>query len=196
MSERIRFTTARQVFEAFPRLSREIGAGPAEEGPMEFLRALIVRAHRADALVFAAYLLPKREAVWWGCQCLRAFSPAYADEALQAAEAWVRTPEDETQRAALALSNGGDRLVPSTWMAMAAGHSGGNIAPDGLPFATRPAADTTAIAVKGGIILGLSRTPLLDQNGWIVACAEAAIRFAEGGVVKIVPPTPITSAPS
>lgn len=195
MSERIRFTTARQVYEAFPRLARDIAAGPAEEGPIEFLRALIVRAHRADALVFAAYLLPKREAVWWGCQCLRAFSPAYADEALLAAEAWVRTPEDATQRAALALSNGGDRMVPSTWLAMAAGHSGGNIAPDGAPFASRPAADTTAITIKGGVILGLSRLPLLDQNGWIVACGDAAIRFAEGGVVKITPPIPVKAAP-
>lgn len=190
MSQRIRFTTARQVVEAFPRVAMDIGSQPADEGPIEFVRTLIARANRFDAVTFCAFLLPKREAVWWGCQCLRAFSPAYADEALLAAEAWVRTPEEETRRAALALGMKGSRMVPTTSLAIAAGHSGGSIAPDGAKFASRPAADTTAISVKGGVILGLARTPPLDQKGWVVACAEAAIRFAEGGDVKIVPPAP------
>ena len=126
-------------------------------------------------MTFSAFLLPKREAVWWGCQCLRAFSPAYADEALLAAEAWVRTPEETIQRAALALSANGDRKTPTTWLAMAAGHSGGNIAPEGARFPARPGTDTTAISVKAGVILGLSRTPVPDQKAWVVACAEAAI---------------------
>ena len=99
MAQRIRFTTAAQVFEAFPRAAFDIGSRPVDEGPIEFVRTLIARAHRYDAVTYAAYLLPKREAVWWGCQCLRAFSPAYADEALMAAEAWVRTPDETTRRA-------------------------------------------------------------------------------------------------
>ena len=141
-------------------------------------------------MTFSAFLLPKREAVWWGCQCLRAFSPAYADEALLAAEAWVRAPDEASQRAALALSAKGDRKVPTTWLAMAAGHSGGNIAPEGAKFPARPGTDTTAIAVKGGVILALARTSPRDQKDWVVACAQAAIAFAEGGTVNIVPPAP------
>jgi hypothetical protein len=195
MSQRTGFTTARQVFQAFPRTAFDIDGRPADEGPIEFVRTLIALAHRFDAVTYAAFLLPRREAVWWGCQCLRAFSPAYADEPLLAAEAWVRTPEEDTRRAALALSSKGNRMVPTTWLAMAAGHSGGNVAPDGAKFPSRPAADTTAISVKAGVILGLARTPPLDQKGWVVACAEAAIRFAEGGEVKIIPPAPASAAP-
>jgi len=193
MAQRIRFTTAAQVFEAFPRAAFDIGSRPVDEGPIEFVRTLIARAHRFDAVTYSAYLLPKREAVWWGCQCLRAFSPAYADEALMAAEAWVRTPDETTRRAALALGASGNRRFPTPWLAMAAGHSGGDIAPDGARFPARPGVDTTAISVKAGVIVGLSRTPALEQKDWIVACAEAAIRFAEGGEVKIIPPKPLAS---
>ena len=195
MSQRIRFTTAQQVFDAFPRVAFDIGSRPAEEGPIEFIRTLIARAHRFDAVTFSAYLLPKREAVWWGCQCLRAFSPAYGDEAVIAAEAWVRTPDEQSQRAALALSAKGSRTVPTIWLAMAAGHSGGNIAPEGSRFPARPGADTTAVAVKAGVILALARTPVLEQKGWVAACAEAAIRFAEGGELKIVRPPAANTVP-
>jgi hypothetical protein len=189
MPERIRFAEARQVFEAFPRAANVIQAAPGEEAPLVFLRRLVALAHRFDAVTYAAYLLPRREAVWWGCQCVRALGVGKGDAALAAAEAWVRDPDEEPRRAALAIGEGGDRRSSCQWLALAAGQSGGSIAPEGAP--PWPAAPhMTAVAVKCAVILAIAEQPARDQPAWVASCAEAAIRFAEGGDAKLRAPTP------
>ncbi len=189
MSTRVRYNSAGQVFETLPRAAASLAATPGEAPPLDFLRALIARPNRFDAITFAAFLLPRREAVWWGCQCLRALAGRGPDEAaLVAAEAWVRKPDDDSRRAALAFSEGRDRRTPGDWIALAAGHSGGNIAPDGAP-PQQPPAYMTALAVKAGVILALASKPASDQPKWTAACAEAALRFAEGGDAKVRAPT-------
>jgi len=187
LSTRLRFTTARQVFEAFPTAARDIDSQPQDEAPLDFARKLLARAHRFDAITYAAYLLPRREAVWWGCQCVRAIADNKSDDALSAAEAWVRDPEEEIRRAALKMGTSGDRRIATTWLALAAGNSGGSVTPEGsYPVAASP--HITAVAVKAGIILAIAQSPPLDQQPWVRACVEAAIRFAEGGDAKVQPP--------
>ena len=39
--------------------------------PLEFLDALIAHERFADAIHFLAHAIPKREAVWWGCLCIK-----------------------------------------------------------------------------------------------------------------------------
>ena len=187
MSDRIRFSTAQQVFEAFPHAVASVEARPGEESPLDFLRRLIARPHRFDALTYAAALLPRREAVWWGCQCVRALREGKADEALAAAEAWVRNPDDPLRYAALALWEAGDHRSPAAWLAMAAANSGGNVAPEGAPPHC-PEPYMTAVAVKAAVILAIAEKPAREQTAWTLACAEAAIRFAEGGDAKVHPP--------
>jgi hypothetical protein len=187
MSERLRFSSARQVFEAFPNAAKVIQMRPGDEPPIDFLRTLLSRAHRFDAVTFAAFLLPRREAVWWGCQCVRAMSDGKADETLTAAEAWVRDPEQSPQRAAQALWEAGDKRAPTTWLAMAAGQSGGNVAPENAP-PRRALPHMTAVGVKCAVILAIAEKPSRDQPAWISACVEAAIRFAEGGDAKVRAP--------
>ena len=131
MSTRLRFNTAQQVFDAFPKVTAEIDLRPTEEPPLDFARKLLARAHRFDAIVFTACLLPRREGVWWGCQCVRALRGNQADDALLAAEAWVREPEEAQRRAALEIAASGDTRVATTWLALAAGHSGGSVAAEG-----------------------------------------------------------------
>jgi hypothetical protein len=189
MADRIRFSEARQVFEAFPSACRRIEPKPGEERPIEYLRRLAAAARRFEAVAFAACLLPRREAVWWGCQCLRALNRAEADRGLAAAEAWVRDPEDETRRAALAVGAPADPRGPGDWLALAAGQSGGDVAIDGLP--PRPAPpEATAVAVKCAVVLAIAQRPAGEQKAWTAACVEAAIRFAEGGEAKVRAPTP------
>jgi len=187
MSTRVRFATAGQVLEAYPRVATEIGLRPGEESPLDFARKLIAAANRFDAIVYVAFLLPRREAVWWGCQCVRALKDGAADEALLAAEAWVREPEEERRRAALALANSGDLALPTTWLARAVGYSGGSVAAEGAHPAPA-ASDATAISVKAAIVLALSERPLATIRAWINACAEAGVRFADGGDAKVAPP--------
>jgi hypothetical protein len=189
MSTRLRFNTARQVFDAFPKVTAEIDLRPAEEPPLDFARRLVARAHRFDAIVYTACLLPRRETVWWGCQCVRALQGNRTDDALLAAEAWVREPEETQRRAALEIAASSDTGVATTWLALAAGQSGGSIAPEGAhPVAPPPHA--TALGVKAAVILAIVKRPMTEALAWISACVEAGIRFAEGGDAKVSAPAP------
>lgn len=190
MPTRLRFNTARQVFEAFPKVTAELDLRPSgEEPPLAFARRLLDRARRFDAIIYAACLLPKREAVWWGCQCVRALQENRPDDALLAAEAWVRQPEEAQRRAALRIGVSGDTDLPTTWLALAASHSGGSIS-DEEAFPVQPPPDATATNLKAGVILAIVQRPMTETAAWISACAEAAIRFAEGGDVKVRAPAP------
>jgi hypothetical protein len=181
MQSRIRFSTARSVFDAFPDLTY-VAARPADDiQPLNHARALLGSARPGDAVLFISHLLPRREAVWWAAQCVRALIGAGAtDEALGAAEIWVRTPEDENRRAALSAANNADRRKPTTWLAFAAGWSGGSLLPaDQKPVP--PPAGACAMATNTAIMMAVAAgdpRAILDRIG---ACAEAGVRFASGG---------------
>jgi len=103
-----------------------------------------------------------------------------ADAALEAAEAWVREPEEATQRAALGLWAAGNKRAATTWLASAAGWSGGNMAPTGQQPNFAPP-HLTAKAVLAAIVLAIAKAGSQSQTAWLAACTEACIRFAEGG---------------
>ena len=190
MSSRLRFTTAQQVFDALPRVAGEIAVRPEEEEPpLDFARKLLVRGRRFDAIIYIACLLPRREAVWWGCQCVRTLRGNKTDDALVAAEAWVRDPDDAQRRAAMEIGASSDASVPTTFLAWAAGYSGGSISAEGsMPVAASP--DATALNVKAALILALVEHPPAGTASWMKACVEAGIRFADGGDAKVAPPAP------
>ena len=62
--------------------------------------------------MYLAWALPRREAVWWACQCVRAAVPpaegSADDAALQAAQRWASSATEDHRRAAFAA--GHDRL--------------------------------------------------------------------------------------
>lgn len=182
MSSRIRFTAARQIFDTFRSASRVISLAPADEEPLVFARKLAQSKRPIEAIAFCAYLLPRREAVWWGCQCVRAIEGQSLnnDAALGAAEAWVREPDEATQRAALLASAPTRRLAATTLLARAAGWSGGNISrKDGRVVPAQPS--MTAKAVYAAIGVAIAKAGALRQAALTAACIEAGIRFAEGG---------------
>jgi hypothetical protein len=188
MSTRLRFNAAQQVFEAFPRVASGIALRPTEgESPIDFARRLLSSTGGFDPIVFIASVLPRREAVWWACQCIRAVNGGKTDDALAAAEAWVRKPEEAERRMALQVGTSGDTDVPTTWFALAAGHSGGSVAPEDAP-PVHAWSEATAMNLKAGIILAIVRRPMAEIQAWIRACVEAGIRFAEGGEAKVTPP--------
>ena len=129
----LRFTTARELFEAFPTARDDIGAEPTDEGPWAFLKTLLASPTPEDAIAFCAYLLPRREAVWWACQCVRVLAPP-RDEAEQAAldtaETWVREPEESRRRPSNSMPRPGGLDVapcfrrPSLSIASAVGRHG------------------------------------------------------------------------
>lgn len=173
---RLRFTTAREVFEAFPSALKLVKATPTGEPPLAFLAKLLEGPEPKDAVSFCAYLLPRRETVWWVAQSLRAMGQAGPqDAALAAAEAWVRNPDDATRRAALAAAETGDSEMPSTWAAWAAGYSGGSMA---ATHAVPCPPDLTAKMARIAIVTALGRLPRQQRDAALRACVEACIRLA------------------
>jgi hypothetical protein len=176
---RLRFTAAREVYEAFPTAFKDIAAKPTDQPPLVFLRELVKGRTPDDAIAFCAYLLPRREAVWWASQCVRALLDKPSDRdlvALKAAEHWVYEPEEERRQEALRVGTSAGRRVASTWVALAAAWSGGPMivskfgGPPAPPQLTAQAAFTSVRIALGG------RPDRIEQ---ISQCVERGIRIAE-----------------
>ena len=193
MSSRIRFNDAGDVFAAFPELGRY---APAPSGPIDALayaRELAGLKPPSAAIAYLSHLLPRREAVWWGCQCVAAIlGPAAKDEAMRLAETWVRTPDEDARRAALNHAQAGDLKIPTVWLARAAGYSGGSLAaPDQPPITPPP--EACAQSINAAIVVAATSHSPYMILGWFKACAEAGVRFAAGEDAKVVPPPVVRS---
>ncbi|WP_374309052.1 hypothetical protein [Methylocella sp.] len=182
MSPRLRFSAAEDLFEAYPTARLDVGAPAQGRSSLDFARALAGEGALKGALSFCAYLLPRYDAVVWGCACLRADAmdgALAAEEAcLAAAEAWARTPEEPRRRAALDLAERSDKLAPATWMALAAGRAGGQMSVDGEHFAPIPP-HATAQATRVALILAAGRAGFSGRDalmrGWIEAGLARAV---------------------
>lgn len=176
----IRFVTVRDLYETFPLAQDDVGIEPSDEPALEFLRRLTEEEDWEAAVSYCAYLLPRREAVWWGCQSLRRIQPHRAPQdtrAIEVAESWVREPEEDRRLAALELGSAGDHRAPSTWMALAAGWSGGSVVPRESGYAPA-SADQTARAVRAGLMIAMSRMPNADMPRMLKPCLEDGMQLA------------------
>src|SRR4051794_31659597 len=94
--ERTADTTAAEICSRFPLGDEAKERLDADMTPRQFLERLIEGQHYTDAVRFLAHALPKREAVWWACLCVRCVAGAdpipAVEEALQAAERWAADP--------------------------------------------------------------------------------------------------------
>src|ERR1700676_1741041 len=125
---RPRFATARELIGAFPFARYDLETKPTEQPPVEFIRSLTAAGAYRDAVSCCAYLLPRREAVWWACQCVRASRKTMLPEekaALGAAEGGGRTPEEGLRQAAMAFGTDEPTDSAAIWACRAAAFSGG-----------------------------------------------------------------------
>ena len=181
---KIRFATARSLFQSFPELSTQITVAPGDEEPVSYLRRLSTEDKFEDAVTFCAHLLPRREAVWWGCGSTSAFLGNIVESAaacLKAAEAWVSVPNDQNRRAALDIGTQADQDDPLTWLALAAGWSGGTL---GNHPTTQIAVPTylTARAVRIAILLSAPYLSPAERAVRTRTCITNGIRLAETGL--------------
>jgi hypothetical protein len=153
--------------------------------PRPFLDLLIEQQHYADAVMFLAHTMSKREAVWWACLCSRpeeaAAAPPPAAAAQQAAEDWVVSPSDEKRRAAHAAAQACIK-TPVGLTCEAVFFSEGSLGPPEFPPVPAPehlAATTAANAVilaavaepakaeaKFRQFLDLGQDVAAGKNGW------------------------------
>ena len=180
----IRFATAKDLFDSFGLARSTIKASPTEDAPLTFLRDLIAGDRIEDALTFCAYLLPRREGVWWACRSVRALKGADLDgkaQGLLLAEAWVREPDAERRRAAEEFGNSANVDDPMTWLARAAAWSGGAITMGQAP-AFAPPPELTPHAACVAILLSAGVLSPADRRTKLVACIEDGQKLAESGL--------------
>lgn len=169
-----RFSTAREVFEAFPSAERDISAAPTDAPPLVFLEDLRRSGTPEDAVSLLAYALGRREAVWWAARSVRLMMGIAAgreDAPLLAAEAWIRDPDDLRRREALRLGMSGNRRLATCWVALAAGWSGGNVGPSAQ--AVVPATgEMTPKAVRTAILVALATVNARERSDRIQASID------------------------
>jgi hypothetical protein len=176
----LRFPTVRDLYDAYPTAADDVGAPVSDEESLVFLRSLMTTEAWDQAVSFCAYILPRREAVAWGCQSLRRMQPQPRQAeiaALAAAESWAREPEEESRREALSVGMLGDVRTAAVWLALAAGWSGGSMMPP--EFAAMPSAPhQTARAVRAGLLIAMTQiSPDLIANV-VQPCLEDGMRLA------------------
>jgi hypothetical protein len=154
------------------------------------IEALTAAGRPADAARLAAHALPKREAVWWACMCARAApDPAVtADDiaALEAAERWVRRPEEPARRGAMEAAQRTSFRSTEAWAAVAAFWSGGSMAPEGQPVVP-PADHLTGVAVAGAVVLAAVRVKPERAEARFARFLDAARDIAAGGAGRMAP---------
>ncbi len=178
-----RFPTAHALFDAFPEAAEKVGTpAPTNQSPIAFLKALSSANKFPEAVTFCAYLLPRREAVWWACRCVRrlwgdvASAPDQA-AGLLSAEAWVYEPDDNHRVAALDVGTKGETKNPMTWLALAAGWSGGS----GNSKAPVPQY-MTARAARIAVLTSVPKVPGPTRSARLQECIQEGIKLAEAGL--------------
>jgi hypothetical protein len=180
---RLRFATARALYETFPVAVTKLKVAPTDASPVAFLKKLSSDEKLDDAVTFCAFLLPRREAVWWACgsarSCLGAGVPSPAD-GLDAAEAWVHEPNEQRRLIALDVGSRGGDDDALTWLARAAGWAGGTLTVDPkkpvpVPQYLTPRAARIAILLSAHGLAPAERAPRMRAR-----IAEG-IKLAEGG---------------
>jgi hypothetical protein len=181
---RVRFHSARSLFEAFPEVATKIAEPATDESPLVFARNLADAGKFGEAVTFCAYLLPRRESVWWACRSVRALLGDRARgqaPCLLAAETWAQKPDEEHREAALRVGAAGDGDDPATWLARAAGWAGGMLISN--PKNPVPVPHyMTARASRIAVLLSARFVPPSEREARLAACVAAAAKLAETGL--------------
>lgn len=122
-----------------------------------FVTLLLEEEALDDSVTVLANVLPKREAVWWACLCIRRTlgeeELVRALPALSAAEGWAARPDEASRRRAEQAAEMDEYGTPQGLAAAGAFWSGGSIAPVSVNEPVPPAEDLTARAVAGAVNL-------------------------------------------
>ena len=138
---------------------------------------LLALKHTEDALIFTAYVLPIRDAIWWGCLCawehVRLKPPEVEAKAFRAVLRWMQESSEATRYAARQASRKAGLQTPAGCMAEAAFCSRGSISPKGKPVVEAPAGLSARI-VLAGVRLAATR----ENPGEPASCFHRYVQMA------------------
>jgi hypothetical protein len=180
MESGLHYSHARDLFDAVPEAGEDIGTRPEGETPLAFIAQLQKSRTPEEAVAFAAYVLPKRKAVWWGHQCLTSLDHLLAPQdkmMLQLAEDWVREPEEPLRYRAMNEAMACRDKTPGVWIALGAAWSGGSLSPPDLPRVPPPPA-LTPRAVNTGIMGILARVDMKHRAATLKGFVDMGVNLA------------------
>lgn len=153
-----------------------------ESATKEFMALLVKKELFRDALRMVAYLLPKREAIGWGCLCVRHILASQKDQPLPdvqtAAERWVSAPNEENRWAAKQMASKEKPKTPSGLLAMAVFFAGPSMAPHNVQAVPPPDHLTSEMVANAVTIAGLVKEPEKAKEKYHVFMQKASAMIA------------------
>jgi hypothetical protein len=150
--------------------------------PPKYLDALMQKDLMDDAYAFVAHWLPRRQAVWWGCQCVwNLYRPTAAESeaaALRATVRWVQDPSERNRRACEAAARTAG-TTPAGALAQAAFFSSGSLAPANQPDVPPPP-ELTPKAIGQAVLLAAVNMPADRQPEYHAQCLALAGDISQG----------------
>ncbi|MCK5122503.1 MAG: hypothetical protein KAQ91_10990 [Methylococcales bacterium] len=155
-----------------------------EMTPAQYVLYLIDNTLYADAIMFLAAGLSKRESTWWACLCARSAltdkSPESDLKAIELAESWVYKPTKENCQLTLTAAESTEFKTAAGWSAMAAFWSGDNISPN-EDAVVPPPSDLTGKAVNGAVLLAAVQADPAKISEYQQLFINQGIDIASGG---------------
>lgn len=176
-----RFELAGDLFAQIPEAEEDITTPPEQYDSVGFVQFLLASPIPEEALMYCAYLLPRRVAVWWGHEALQNIEQVLDDNdrfMMQLAAAWVANPREDERYAAMDAALESKTKTAGVWLALGAGWSGGSMTGPDLP-PVPPAPYLTARAVNAAILSALARRDLSERQTLIERFARMAIQLGE-----------------
>ena len=147
-----------------------------------FIGILVEKELFRDALRLIAYLLPKREAIGWGCLCVRHALAGQKDKPLPdvqvAVERWVSAPSEENRWAAKQSADNEKPMTASGLLGMAVFFAGPTIAPPNLQVVPPPGHLTSAMVANAVVIAPLAKEPEKAKEKYRVFMQKALALMA------------------
>jgi len=173
-----RFSTARDLFDAFPMAAEDMRAAPTDQPSLSFCRSLVAGRTPEEAITFCAYLLPSRVAVWWGHECLVQLSSGLSEldfRMLGFVHGWVSDPSEYRRFVILEEALAAESRTPAVWIALAAGWSETAGLANGLSHGN----SRTARGINTGILAGLAKVALADRAAALADFVAMGMQLAE-----------------
>ena len=153
-----------------------------EYSTKEFIALLVEKELFQDALRMVAYLLPRREAIGWGCLCVRHILPNPQEKPLPvvqtAAERWVAGPYEETRWAAKQAADTEDPKSLSGLLALAVFLAGPSMAPPNLQAVPPPPHACSEIVASVVFLAGVIKEPEKANEKYSVFMQKAMALIA------------------